>query len=298
MSQNKMFLAAVVIVFLLIGLMSVFTVKETELALKLRFGKVDRADYQPGLHFKWPFINQIRLFDARIQTVDAPPEQFLTEEKKNLIVDTFIKWRITELVTYFITVSGRTEQASQRLSEMIADGLRSEFGKRTIQEVISGDRDKLMTQITEQANSRAQQFGINVIDVRIKRIELPKEVSHSVYRRMEAERERVAKDLRSRGEAAAVRIRAQADRESIELLAKAERDAEKIRGEGDAQAAKVYAQAYSQDQEFYSFYRSLNGYRQALSQKDDILLLKPDSDFFNYFKHSEDNAPKSTQLGN
>lgn len=287
MLQNKFFVTLLTI-GLFLASMSVFTVQQAELALKLRLGKVDKADYEPGLHFKWPFINTVKIFDARIQNVDAPPEQFLTQEKKNLIVDSFLKWRITNVVTYFTTMGGNTQQAGQRLSELIADGLRSEFGKRTIQEVVSGERTEVMDIITKEANSRAQRFGIMVVDIRIRRIELPKEVSSSVYRRMDAERERVAKELRSRGEAEAVRIQANADRESLVVLANAERDAEKTRGEGDALAARIYAEAYNNNAEFYAFYRSLNAYRHAFESQNDLFLIQPDSDFFNYFKALND----------
>jgi len=310
MQDNKLILALIGL-FAIFTLSSsfIFTVHQTERALKLRLGKVVSADYEPGLHFKMPLIDTISFFDARIQTLDAPPELFLTLEKKNLIVDSFIKWRIINdrneisdewkanidvkeenkitgeeaVIRYFKTVGGNTQRAGRRLYEIIADGLRREFGKRTIQEVVSGDRAQIMQDLTKDANRRAQKFGIQVVDVRVKRIELPKEVSSSVYQRMEAERERIAKKLRSRGEAEAVRIRAEADRKSVEVVAQAERDADRIRGEGDATAADIYAQAYMQDTEFYALYRSLNAYKKSLSDKSDILLIQPDSDFFNYF---------------
>jgi membrane protease subunit HflC len=284
MAVSKMIMSFFLVVFLLIGLMAVFTVKETELALMLRLGKVVSGDFSPGLHFKMPIFHQIRKFDKRIQTLDAPSEHFLTREKKNLIVDSFIKWRIVDVVTYFTSVSGNPQRAGRRLAEVIADGLRSEFGKRTIKEVVSGDRAEIMDIITEEASSRATKFGISIIDVRIKRIELPTEVSTSVYRRMEAERERDAKQLRSQGEAQAVRIRAGADRQSVEMISKAERDAEKTRGEGDGKATNIYANAYNQNPEFYALYRSLNAYKTSFSDRSDMLLIQPDSDFFKYFK--------------
>ncbi|OQW95941.1 MAG: HflC protein [Beggiatoa sp. IS2] len=271
-------------VILTVLLSSMFTVEQTERALKLRLGKVISADYPPGLHFKYPIVDTVRFFDGRIQTVDAVPEQFLTQEKKNLIVDAFVKWRVIDVISYFTTVRGDPKSAGERLSEIIADGLRSEFGKRTIQEVVSSDRTKIMDIITGRANERVKSFGIEIIDVRIKRIELPPEVSSSVYRRMEAERERVAKELRSRGDASAVRIQAEADRESVEVVAKAERDAEQIRGEGDALATEITAGAYNKNPEFYAFYRSLTAYRKVFSDKSDVLLLQPNSEFFNYFK--------------
>lgn len=268
---------------MLVGGMSIFTVKQTERALKLQFGKVVSAYDQPGLYFKYPVIQHIRKFDARIQNLDANPEKFLTAEKKNLIVDSFVKWRIDNVITYFTAVGGDPQRAGQRLAEIIADGLRSEFGKSKIQDVVSGSRAKIMETITNQAKERAHPMGIEIIDVRIKRIELPKEVSSSVYRRMEAERERTAKELRSRGEAEAVRIQAEADRKRVVLMAEAERDAEQIRGEGDARAAEIYALAYGKNPEFYALYRSFTAYKKIFKDND-ILLLQPDSEFFKYFK--------------
>jgi len=288
---NKMFIGAAVMVVVIIVLMSVFTVKETEKALRLQLGRIVQSDYEPGLHFKLPLIQNVRTFDARIQTLDAAAEQFLTSEKKNLMVDSYVKWRINNVENYFTATGGNDILAGQRLAELIADGLRSEFGKRTIQEVVSGDRAEIMDIITTEAANRSEQFGIEIVDVRIKQIELPKEVSNSVFNRMRAERERVAKDLRSRGEAEALRIRAQADRERIEVTAKAERDAEQIRGEGDATAADTYAQAFNENPDFYALYRSLNAYKRTLNSKDDVLVLEPDSDFFNFFNQLEGANP-------
>jgi modulator of FtsH protease HflC len=298
MTAAKTTLSVIILIVVSVVMMSAFTVKETELALKLRFGKVVSADFAPGLHFRMPIIHKIRTFDKRIQTLDAQPEHFLTSEKKNLIVDSFIKWRIIDVVAYFKAVSGNPQSAKQRLAEIIADGLRSEFGKRTIKEVVSGDRAEIMDIITQEANNRVKkQFGIEIVDVRIKRIELPKEVSSSVYRRMEAERERDAKQLRSQGEAQAVRIRASADRERVEVVAKAERDANKIRGEGDATAADTYAQAYNKNPEFYALYRSLNAYKTTFANRGDILLIQPDSEFFRYFKALHGNTSQAPMRG-
>ncbi|OQY57128.1 MAG: protease modulator HflC [Candidatus Parabeggiatoa sp. nov. 2] len=289
--MNKVVALVLMPILLIVGYLSVFTVQETELVLMLRFKKIIGADFGPGLHFKSP-IHNVMTFDKRIQTLDAPPERFLTSEKKNLMVDSFIKWRITDVSTFYKAVGGNAQRAKLRLGEIIADGLRSEFGKRTIAEVVSGDRAEIMDIITKNANKDVQLLGIEIVDVRIKQIELPKEVSSSVYRRMEAERERVAKKWRSQGEADAVRIRAGADRESIEEIAKAERDAEQIRGEGDAMAADTYARAYNQNPEFYALYRSLNAYKRTFSNRGDILLIQPNSDFFKYFKQL--NAPTSS----
>jgi modulator of FtsH protease HflC len=292
MFQNKMVLGAVAFLVLMLLSTTIFTVRQTETAIKLQLGKVIRSDYEPGLHFKIPFIQNVRKFDIRIQSVDSNPEQFLTSEQKNLIVDSYIKWRVQDVVTYFTSVGGNAERAKLRLSETLADGLRSEFGKRTIQEVVSGDRAKIMDLITQQASQRAREFGIEILDVRLKRIELPRDVSDSVFQRMEAAREQVAKELRSRGEASAVRIRAEADRESVEIIVKAERDAEQIRGEGDATASEIYAKAFGENPEFYALYRSLQAYRQAFKDRNDILVLEPNSDFFGYFKQAHGQLPQ------
>ncbi len=288
MGSNKSTAYMIGALLLLITVYSfLFTVQQTEYALKVQFGKVVGADFKPGLNFKLPLIQQIRYFDKRIQTLDAPAERFLTSEKKNLIVDSFVKWRIIDPIKFFIAVGGNDQRAGQRLAEIVADGLRSKFASRTIQEVVSGDRVDVMTRITAEANERVGQIGIEVVDVRIKRIDLPQEVSQSVYRRMEAERERVAKDLRSRGEAEAVRISADADRQKVVLLAEAQRKSEEARGQGEAQAAEIYAKAFSQDTEFYSLYRSLNAYKKTFSSKQDVLVLEPDADFFKYFNQSK-----------
>jgi len=286
MAANKMVVGILGLIFLLVGLMCVFTVKETELALMLRFGKVVPAKFEPGLHFKIPIYHTIKKFNKRIQTLDAQPEHFLTNEKKNLIVDSFVKWQIVDVVKYYTSVGGQSLRAKQRLSEFIADGLRSEFGKRTIKEVVSDDRTNIMRIITTEAKKRAIQFGINIVDVRIKRIELPREVSTSVYRRMEAEREQDAKQLRSQGEAEAVRIRARADRESVETIAVAKQKSQQIRGQGDATAIDTYAGAYTKNPEFYALYRSLDAYKETFKNPSDVLLIQPDSEFFKYFKNS------------
>jgi len=262
---------------------SVFVVDERELAIKFRLGEFVRADYEPGIHFKIPFINNVRKFDKRIITLDAEAARYLTQEKKNVIVDAFIKWRISDVVTYYKTMRGDERQAGQRLSQVINDGLRAEFGKRTIQEAISGERSEIMNIITAQIGEQAKQFGIEVVDVRIMRIELPAEVSSSVYRRMEAERARVAKDLRSRGAEAAERIRADADRQRTVILAEAYRDAERLRGQGDAKAAEIYAKAFSKNEGFYALYRSLDAYRNVFNKQQDMLVLDPNAEFFQYF---------------
>ncbi len=284
MGGKQMLVLMFAFILLVIGSMTFFTVKETEKALLLYLGKVIRADYTPGLHLKIPILHQIKKFDSRIQTVDTSPESFLTNEKKNLIVDSFVKWKIADVVNYYTSTKGVVQTARQRLTEVIADGLRSEFGVRTIQEVVSGDRQAIMKNITDEAIKRATEFGIEIIDVRIKRIELPKEVSSSVYQRMQAERQRDAKKLRESGKAEAVRIRSEADRKRVEVVADAERKAQVLRGEGDAEAASIYATVYSKNPEFYALHRSLSAYTESFKNKSDILLIQPNSDFFSYFK--------------
>jgi modulator of FtsH protease HflC len=268
---------------LFLGFLSVFTVDEREVALLRRLGQIVPAEFAPGLHFKLPVITQVSKFDRRIMTLDSEPERYLTSEKKNVIVDAFVMWRIADAAKYFTATGGDDPRARLRLSQIIIDGLRSEFGKRTIQDVVSGERGQVMSILTEEANRQAGEFGIKVVEVRIKRIDLPQEVSQSVYRRMESERERVAKDLRSRGAEAAERIRADADRQRTVLLAEAYRDAERIRGEGDASATQIYAGAFGRNPEFYSFYRSLSAYRSAFSNGG-VLVLEPDSEFFKHFR--------------
>jgi membrane protease subunit HflC len=284
MGKFKTLGGGLLLVALFIGSFSVFTVKEWERAILFRLGEIVRDDYTPGLKFKVPFINNVRKFDARIQTLDLEPERFLTSEKKNVIVDSFVKWRIQNVGRYYTAVRGDVAQANLRLDQILKDGLRSEFGKRTLKDTVSGDRAQIMTILTASANPLANEIGIEVVDVRIKRVDLPPDVSTSVFRRMQAERERVARDFRSRGAEAAERIRADADRQRTVIVAEAYRDAEQTRGEGDAKAADTYAQAYGRNEAFFSLYRSLNAYRNVFSSRDDMLILKPDSDFFRFFR--------------
>jgi membrane protease subunit HflC len=287
MARNKMYILIAFVVVVLGLASSAFTVKEWERAILFQFGEVVRTDYSPGLHFKIPVINNVRKFDGRVMTLDAEPERYLTAEKKNLIVDAFVKWRIDDIKQYYTSMGGDAERTNLRLSQIIKDGLRAEFGKRTIQEVVSGERKEVMEVLAVNTEAQAKNFGIRVVDVRIKRIDLPEDISTSVYRRMEAERARVAKDLRSRGAEAAERIRADADRQRTVIVAEAYRESEQLRGEGDAKAADVYAAAFKRDPEFFSFYRSINAYRESFRDKGDVMLLEPDSDFFKYFKDSK-----------
>ena len=264
---------------------SVFSVDEREKALLLKFGEIVASNYEPGLHFKIPFINQVKTFDDRILTIDARPSSFSTIEQKYLLVDSYVKWRILDEVKYFKATSGQELKAGELLYEVINKGLRDEFGKRTIQEVVAGDREDIMGIVDEQAAKKAETLGIEVIDVRIKKIELPAEVSSSVYNRMRTGRELVARDLRSKGSEASERIRADADRQSTVILAEAYRDAEIARGSGDAAATEIYAKSFGKNREFYKFYRSLNAYKENFSSTEDVILLEPNSEYFKYFKN-------------
>lgn len=276
------------VILLIVGLMSIFVVDERELVLKFRLGEIVRADYEPGIYFKIPFINNIKKFDKRILTLDARPAIYLTKEKKNVNVDFFVKWRINKVDTFYKTMSGGNERiAAERLYTIVNDGLRDQFSKRTIKEVIAGEREEIMNESTKVANEEVNKFGIELVDIRVKRIDFSEDISNSVYRRMEAERTRVAKDYRSRGAEAAERIRADADRQRTVTIADAYREAEKIRGDGDGKAANIYAKAYTKDREFYSFYRSLNAYKESFDAQSDIMVIDPSSDFFKYFKKSK-----------
>jgi len=285
MKNNILLIALAAIVF--IAGNAFFVVKEGETGIVFRLGEIVKADLEPGLHMKTPFVNNVRTFDARLQTLDAPPERYLTVEKKNLIVDSFAKWRIADSARFYTTMGGDIRLANMRLSQILKDGLRAEFGSRTVKEVISSQRDEITHAITEKARRDAKAFGIEVVDVRIKRVDLPRDVSESVYRRMEAERKRVANELRSEGAEAAEKIRAEADRQRVVILAEAYRKAEAVRGEGDAKASEIYAQAYQQDPDFFAFFKSLQSYQAAFKGKDDILVLDPKSDYFRYLMRQD-----------
>ena len=263
---------------------SAFVVNQWEVALKLQLGEIVDSDYDPGLHWMVPIVNNVQTFDARIQTMDSRPERFLTSEKKDVIVDYFAKWRIANVAQYFRSTGGSEEKTARLLQERINTSLRDEFGKRTVQEVISGERAEIMALLTKDADTKAAELGVEILDVRVKQIDLPPEVSDSVYQRMRAERERVARDLRAKGGEAAEKIRANADRERVVLIADAYREAERLRGEGDGKASEIYANAYNQDSEFYAFYRSLNAYKNSFKDAGDVMVLQPDSDFFRYLK--------------
>ncbi len=274
----------IILLVVLIGLSSVFVVDERQAAIRFQLGEIVRSDYPPGLHFKapWP-INNVAKFDKRLLTLDTRPERFLTSEKKNVSVNFFIKWRISDPATFYTSFMGDERAAGLRLLQIIKNALQLEFDQRTIRQVVSGERVQMMENLTQHGNQEVGQFGIEIIDVRIKQIELPEDVRNSVFQRMRAERERIAKEHRAQGEEAAKGIRAVAERERTVILAEAQRDAEKIRGEGDARATEIYGEAYGSNEEFYDFYRTMNAYRQALSSEKDVLVLEPDSEFFKYF---------------
>ncbi|MCX4194072.1 protease modulator HflC [Methylophaga sp. OBS1] len=285
--SSRMTLILVLVVLALITLSSsLFIVDEREKAVLLRLGQIERTDFDPGLHFKMPFVTNVRKFEAREMALDAQPARYLTGEKKNVIVDSFILWRIEDVGTYLTSMGGDQERAALRLSQIIKDGLRGEFGRRTIQEVVSGDRVSMVQDILKEANRVAEGFGIAISNVRIKRIDLPSEVSTSVYTRMEAERERVAKELRSQGAEKAEEIRSDADRQRAVILAEARSEAEQIRGQGDARATEIYADAYGANEDFYSLYRRLSAY-QNVFKGDDMLVIEPTGDFFKRFNDAD-----------
>lgn len=288
MKTSRIIMSAIALL-LVIGIsQSLFVVSETQRAVKLRFGEIVEFDVPPGLHFKLPIVNTVRKFDARILTLDAAPQSYLTSEKKALSVDSFVKWRVSDVAKYFTTTGGDEERLRRLLSQRVDAGLRNEFGSRTVKEVVSGQRDELMDKLSNQLNIIAkEELGIEVIDLRVKKIDLPPEVSESVYNRMRTERERLAKELRAQGNEVAERIRATADKDKTIILADAYREAEETKGNGDATATSTYASAYSQDPEFYDFTRSLKAYESTFSNKSDILLINPESDFFKYLDKSK-----------
>lgn len=283
MSRAGTVLLIVLVLVVGLGSLAVYTVDERERVLLFRLGEITRADMEPGLYFKFPFINNVHKIDARTQMLDAEPERYLTREQKNLIVDSFVKWRVENTPLFYTSMQGRMENARVRLDQIIKDGLRAEFGKRDVQEVIAEDRGEIMEILTNQTAEIAEQFGIEVLDVRLRRIDLPSEVSQSVFERMETDREAVARQLRAEGEEAAEEIRANADRERVTIVADAFRQAEEIRGSGDQEATRVYAAAFEEDRDFYSFYRSLAAYRTSFQDEDDLLVVDPRSDFFKHF---------------
>ena len=277
----------VVIVALLLAYGSLFTVDPRQNAIVFQFSEIKSVVAEPGLHVKLPVLQKVAKFDMRILTFDDPePLRFITSEKKPVLVDSFVKWRIADARLYFISTDGGSEsRAATRIKQTISGGLQNEFNKRTVHEVVSGERDKIMEEVRDKADQELRRdLGVEIVDVRLKRVDLPQEVSESVYRRMEAERKRIANELRSTGSAEAEKIRADADRQREVILAEAYREAQRVKGDGDAKASAIYAQAFSQNPEFYSFYRSMEAYRSTFRGKSDLLLLEPNSEFFRYLK--------------
>ena len=285
MSGRGMTILGLIALVLFIGANSIYVIKETERGVLLQFGEVVNPDIKPGLHFKIPFVNNVRKFDGRVLTVDSQPERFFTQEKKALIVDSYAKFRVSDTAKFYTATNGDEARAMGLLSQRINDGLRNQVAGRTIQEVVSGERDQLMEAITNELDIVArEELGVEIVDVRVKQIDLPPDVSESVYRRMNAEREKEAREHRAQGQELAEGIRAAADREVTVISANAYREAEQIRGDGDAEATRVYADSFNQDPEFYSFTRSLRAYQDAFQGAGDVLLIQPDSEFFRYLK--------------
>ncbi len=283
---SKILIALTILVAVVFSLCT-YTVKETERAILFKFGEIKKADIKPGLHWKMPFINNERKFDSRILTLDVQPDLFPTNEKKYVYVDFFVKWRIDNVRDYFVATGGLEERANSRLSQITKDELRDEFAQRTIKESVSGERSDIMNSLVLKANNLSKELGIEIVDLRISRIDYTDDISDSVYQRMSAGRDRVAKDFRARGKESAEKIRAAADRERQITLATAYKTSEQLRGEGDATAANIYAKAYGKDQEFYTLTKSLTAYKQTFNSKNDILVLEPDSQFFRYFNQSK-----------
>ncbi len=284
--MNKAYIVGL-IVLVVIGALSVFTVDEREVALKLRLGRIEQVGYEPGLHFKWPLVENVLKFDSRIQNLDADPQLYLTVEKKNVIVDSFVKWRVEDVERFYTSTGGIVLRANERLSAVVVKQLRDAFGSRTILQVVSGERAEVMDQLVLALKRQADELGVTIIDARMKRVDLPERVSQSVFDRMSAERKEVAKRFRSEGEERGRRIRADADKQQEVILAEAERDAQKIRGDGDGRATEIFANAFSKDAEFYALYRSLNSYKNTFNNPSDVLLLEPKTQFFRYFKDAQ-----------
>ncbi len=286
MSRNFAPLLVALLVALVALSGSLFTVDQRQNALVFQLGEVVGVKTKPGLYWKLPLVQNVRYFDTRILTLDAAdPERFITSEKKNVLVDSFIKWRVIDAKQFYVSVGGDEMRAQIRLNQTVNDGLRAEFGKRTINDVVSGSRDEIMSIIRAKADSDARKIGVQVVDVRIKRVDLPETVSENVYRRMEAERKQVANELRSTGAAEAEKIKADADKQKEVIVAEAYRDAQQVKGEGDARAAAIYAAAFGKNPEFYAFYRSMQAYRESFRSKSDVMVLDPSADFFKYMKN-------------
>jgi modulator of FtsH protease HflC len=286
MAGRSFYLLALVVLAALLVSMSAFTVRETDLAIKFRFGEIVRSDYVPGLHFMTPLVNNVRKFEKRIMTRNYPTDEFLTSEGKQLGIDFYVKWRISDVATYYQATGGDEEIAAIRLGEIVKDGIKGVIARRTIQQVVTAERSEFIGEVLEVAASGVKELGIELIDVRVKRIDLPPEVSDSVYSRMRQDFARQAAKLRAEGSETSERLKAEADRERTEILAEAYRDAEIVRGEGDAKATDIYAKAYSRNAEFYAFHRSLEAYRKSIGGEGDVLVIAPSGDFFKYLNQA------------
>jgi membrane protease subunit HflC len=274
------------IILALIVAMSVYTIDQRKAAIKFQLGEVIAVQTEPGLYFLVPLLQNVRLFDTRIQTLEArDPERFLTSENRNVLVDSFVKWRVNDVRQYYVSVRGDPMAAEARISQTVNDALRAEFAKRTVHDVVSGERDQIMRTVADKVDSDVRRIGVMVVDVRLKRVDFVPEISSDVFRRMESERKRVANELRATGQAEGEKIKADADRQRQVIVAEAYRDAQKTKGEGDAQASRIYAEAFQKNPEFFSFYRSMEAYRQTLRSKSDVMVLDPSSDFFKYLKN-------------
>ncbi|MDA1034881.1 MAG: protease modulator HflC [Proteobacteria bacterium] len=283
MQASRIFITLLVVLILLS--MATYTVDQREHAIVFRLGEIIAVNEEPGLYFKAPLVDNVKYYDKRILTYETTtPDRFITNEKKNVLVDSFIKWRIIDPGKFYVSVNGDERQAERRLTQTVNDGLRAEFGKRTIQEVVSGERSEIMDIIKERADRESNNIGIEILDVRLRRVDLPKEVSDSVYQRMEAERKSVANELRSEGFAESEKIKANAEKQKEIIITDAYREAQKIKGQGDAKAARVYSDVFNKNKEFYDFYRSLEAYRNSINSKEDILVLDPNTDFFKYLQ--------------
>jgi len=285
MKRATIVVFVVALVALVVLSMSVYTVDQRKAAIKFQLGEVIDVQTKPGLYFMVPFVQNVRLYDTRIQTMEPrDPERFLTSENRNVLVDSFVKWRVIDVRQYYVSVRGDPLQAEARIAQTVNDALRAEFAKRTVHDVVSGERDKIMATVAKRVDEDVRRIGVGVVDVRLKRVDFVPEISSDVYRRMESERKRVANELRATGQAEGEKIKADADRQRQVIVADAYRDAQRIKGEGDAQASRIYAEAFGKNPEFYSFYRSMEAYRQSLRSKSDVMVLDPSSDFFKYLK--------------
>ena len=286
MRKGSAVVVIVAIVAVLVFLMSAYTIDQRKAAIKFQLGEVIAVQTRPGLYFMVPFVQNVRLYDTRIQTLEArDPERFLTKENRNVLVDSFVKWRVKDVKQYYVTVRGDAFTAEARIAQTVNDALRAEFARRTTHDVVSGERDKIMDTVTHKVDLDARNIGVEIVDVRLKRVDFVPEISSDVYRRMESERKRVANELRATGQAEGEKIKADADRQKQVIVAEAYREAQKLKGEGDAVASKTYADAYQRNPEFYSFYRSLDAYKNSLRNKSDVMVLDPSSDFFKYLKN-------------